>query len=281
MRAHHLTVDVEEYYHPTALDRYIPRTSWTALPRRSPGLVRGLLQDLDEASARGTFFVLGWLALKEPDMIRAISAAGHEVASHGWDHRRVTDLGPDDFRQDIRRSKEVLEEICGTRVIGYRAPSFSILPGAEWALDILLEEGFEYDSSMFPVRIHPGYGYPDAPPDPHTIQMSGGKIWEIPPATLRIWKLRLPAAGGAYLRFFPARFVEKALISAERRGQPGTVYLHPWELDSNLPPFQAPFLTQIRMRTGTRRMGRRLAHLTSRFRFQPIADTVTSLAGGS
>ena len=237
------------------------------------------LEALASAGVRATFFVLGWLAEKEPAMVRAISDGGHEIASHGWDHRRVTDLSPDEFREDIRRSSGVLREISDQEVVGYRAPSFSILPGMEWALDTLLEEGIHYDSSMFPVKVHPGYGYPQAPPDPHLIPRPGGSIWEVPPATLRVGGLSLPAAGGAYLRFFPSLLVETALRSAEKRGKPGTVYLHPWELDTNPPSFQAPPLTKLRMRGGIGRMAPRLRRLMSRFQFRPIRDTLAELNG--
>jgi polysaccharide deacetylase family protein (PEP-CTERM system associated) len=234
---------------------------------------------LAEASAKCTFFILGWLAEREPEMVRAIRKGGHEIACHGWDHRKVTQLRPEAFRDDVRRSKEVLEDISGEEVIGYRAPSFSIVPGTEWALDILVTEGFMYDSSMFPVRVHPGYGYPDAQVDPHVLDLPTGRIWEVPPATLRLGALRLPAAGGAYLRFFPVQLVERALRAAEKRGKPGTVYLHPWELEPNMPRFKAPPLTQIRMKMGIKRMRVRLSRLLSRFTFQTIRDTLSNYGG--
>lgn len=274
---HHMTVDVEEYFHPTALEGIILRSEWPDLPRRSRHLVSLILDRFSAASVRGTFFVLGWLAEKEAEMVRSISDAGHEVASHGWDHRRVTDLSPEEFREDIRRSRNVLQEVSGQAVIGYRAPSFSILPGFEWALDILLAEGFEYDSSMFPIRLHPGYGYPEAPPDPHGLERPGGTLWEIPPTTLELGRLRLPAAGGAYLRFFPSFLVAKGLAEAEKRGFPGTVYFHPWETDPEMPRVRAPALTRLRMRHGIRPMLRRLETLTARFAFRPIRETVADL----
>jgi polysaccharide deacetylase family protein (PEP-CTERM system associated) len=281
---HHLTIDVEEFFHASALENVLPRGRWDSLPRHSPELVAGLLDHLEQSGARATFFVLGWLAEREPDMVRAISRAGHEISSHGWDHRRVTTLSPEEFQEDVRRSRGLLQDLAAQSILGYRAPSFSILPGFEWALDILLEEGFQYDSSMYPVRVHPGYGYPDAERDPHIISRPSGSLAELPPATLKVGSLNLPAAGGAYLRFFPAGLISRALASAERRGVPGTVYLHPWELDESMPPFNAPWRTRLRMRGGIAGMARKLSRLTDRFRFRPMRETaeeiLVSVKGG-
>jgi len=274
---HHLTVDVEEFFHASALEPYIPRASWDGITRRCPALVGRLLDHLADTQVKGTFFVLGWLAKREPEMVRTISDAGHEIASHGWDHRRVTTLSPHEFREDVGRSRHVLEEVSGQAVTGYRAPSFSILPGFEWALDILLEEGYRYDSSMMPVRIHPGYGYPRANPDPHRIVRAAGVLLEMPPATLRLGAVILPAGGGAYLRFFPATLLGSALRSAEARGAPGTVYVHPWELDEDMPPFKAPWITRLRMRGGIKSLGRKLASLTSTFRFRTMGETAREM----
>jgi len=278
---HHFTVDVEEFFHPTALESLIPAERWDSLPRRSPSLVPRILEHLAERDVRGTFFVLGWLAEREPGIVKAIASAGHEVASHGWSHRRVTHLEPEQFRDEIRRSKAVLEEQAGQPVIGYRAPSFSILPGLEWAFDILLEEGYRYDSSVFPVRVHPSYGYPDANRDPHVLDRPGGRLAEVPPATLKVGSLTLPAAGGAYLRFFPVVLIRAALSSADRRGVPGTLYVHPWEFDRDMPAVPGPFLTQLRMRGGIRHTWRRVRALTKRYRFRPMRDTVSALLGAT
>ncbi|HSM60252.1 MAG TPA: XrtA system polysaccharide deacetylase [Longimicrobiales bacterium] len=277
MITHHFTVDVEEYFHPTALERRIPRPAWDTLARRSPGLVRRILDWLAEDGVRGTVFVLGWLAEREPELVRDIAARGHEVASHGWDHRRVTDLSPEEFRGDVRRARAALEDLAGTRVEGYRAPSFSIQPGMEWAYDTLLEEGYRYDSSVFPVRVHPSYGHPRAPRDPHLIRRPGGVLAEIPLATLRVGVLNLPAAGGAYLRFFPVGLAHGALSDAARRGQSGTLYTHPWEFDRELPRFDAPWLTQLRMRGGIRHTLRRVRSLMRRHAFRPVRETVADL----
>ena len=152
---HHFTVDVEEYFHPTAMSRYFPAAGWDDLARRSPEVIARLLDVLDARDVTGTFFVLGWLAEREPGMVRDIAGAGHEIASHGYEHQLVGLLGPEGFRESIRRSREVLEDLAGCPVVGYRAPSFSIVPGLEWAFAVLLEEGYRYDASLFPTPQHP------------------------------------------------------------------------------------------------------------------------------
>ncbi len=274
---HHFTIDVEEFFHPTAMEALIPTATWERLPRRAPALVQTILEHLAERKVRATFFVLGWLAEKEPALVRAIADAGHEVASHGWTHRRVTHLAPEEFRDEVRRSRATLEDLAQRPVVGFRAPSFSIKPGLEWAFDVLVEEGYRYDSSLFPVRVHPSYGYPDADPDPHVLRRGPGRLAEIPLATLRIGGLSLPAAGGAYLRFFPAALVHAALRSAGRRGAPATLYVHPWEFDREMPPLPGPWLTQLRMRGGIRHLWRRVGSVTRRYRFRTLAETADTL----
>lgn len=277
VQAHHFTVDVEEYFHATALAQILPSERWEEVPRRSPALMRVLLDLLDARAVKGTFFVLGWLAEREPGMVREIAERGHEIASHGWGHQKVTELTEEAFREDVRRARTLLRELTGQPVLGYRAPSFSIVPGVEWAMDVLLEEGYRYDSSTFPVRIHPGYGYPDADPHPHRIQRPSGELFEFPPTTLALGGLRLPAAGGAYLRFFPLGLIRAGLRSAERSSQPGTFYVHPWEWDTAPPKVQAPALTRLRMTGGVGRVRRKLERLLSDFPFRPIRDTLAAM----
>jgi polysaccharide deacetylase family protein (PEP-CTERM system associated) len=276
-RNHHFSVDVEEYFHASALEEWIPQARWDDLSRRSPERMQWLLDVLEAREVKGTFFILGWLAEREPAMVRAIAGGGHEIASHGWDHRRVTSLTPEEFRDDVTRSKALLEDLTGCDVLGYRAPSFSILPGFEWALDVLLEAGFVYDSSMFPVRIHPWYGYPAAPRDPHIVPRDSGSLVEIPPATLKVGGLNLPAAGGAYLRFFPLSLVRAGLASAGKRGQPGTLYLHPWELDTDMPDIPAPWKTRLRMKGGIGNMARRVSALLHSFDFCTMRETAMAV----
>ncbi len=270
---HHFTVDVEEYFQVSAMEPHVPRARWDSIPGRMEAGTRQLLEMLAEHGARGTFFVLGWIAERHPALVRDIAAAGHEVASHGWGHRRVTHLTPEQFRRSVRASREVLEDLAGAPVLGYRAPSFSIAAGCEWALDVLLEEGYRYDSSRFPIRRR-GYGFAGGGRDPHWLEREAGRLGEVPPATLRVGGSNLPAGGGAYFRLFPYALVRAAFREAERRGAPATFYIHPWELDPEQPRIPVPLTTRIRHYGGLRRTVPRLRKLLGEFRFQPIARTL-------
>ena len=276
MVAHYFTVDVEEYFQVSAFERSVSREAWGTFTSRVAVSVRRLLDLLARHHARGTFFILGWVAERHPDLVRAIVDAGHEVASHGWDHTRVTEQTPVAFRASVRRTKQWLEQLSGQPCLGFRAPSFSIGPGREWALDILVEEGYRYDSSLFPVR-RPGYGYANGRRDPHWLRRPTGRLAEVPPATLRRWGAQVPAGGGAYFRLLPYAVVRAALRDCERRGVPGTFYIHPWELDPEQPRLDVPWLTRVRHYGGLGRTLPRLERLLAEFRFTAIADTVTRL----
>lgn len=280
MATHHFTVDVEEYFHPTAMSPHFPMEGWDGLERRSPAVVDRLLAFLDAHGVRGTFFIVGWLAEREPGMVRAIAEAGHEIASHGYEHDLVMNLGPDGFRASVRRSRAVLEDIAGTTVAGYRAPSFSITPGLEWAFDVLLEEGYRYDASLFPISQHPTYGYPQASRDPFRIERSAGVLGEFPSTTARILGSTLPASGGAYFRILPYGLVRRGLRQAEARGACGMFYIHPWELDDFVPEVDAPRLQMIRTFLGRTRTWARMERLFADFRFQPIIETMNAGAPG-
>lgn len=277
MSVHHFTVDVEEFFHSTLLTERIPARQWDAFPRRAPEIVGGLLDAMEDAGARGTFFVLGWHAEREPALVRAIASRGHEVASHGQDHVLVPAQTPAALRASLRRSKRLLEDLCGREVVGFRAPSFSVVPGCEWAFDILLEEGYRYDSSLFPISVHPTYGYPGAPRDPHWVDRPGGRLLEVPPTTVALLARRLPAAGGAYLRLLPSALIRAGLRQAGRRGQPGTMYIHPWDLDPVRPDIRLPPLLALRLFAGPRRARSALTRLLREFPFRPIAETLAAL----
>jgi polysaccharide deacetylase family protein (PEP-CTERM system associated) len=268
---HYFTVDVEEHFQVLALSPFVARERWGTLESRVERNVNRLLELLGRRGASATFFTLGWVAERQPGMVKAIAAAGHEVASHGYDHRRVTELEPEAFREQVRRTKAILETLSGQPCLGYRAPSYSIVPGREWALDVLLEEGYRYDSSLFPIN-RPGYGYAGGGRDPHWLERRAGRLLEVPPATLRRAGLNLPAAGGAYFRLLPPLLVRAALRDAERRGQPGTFYLHPWEIDPDQPRFDVPVLTRLRHYGGLAGTWRRLERLVEEFRFTSIAQ---------
>lgn len=273
---HHFTVDVEEHFQVSAFEPYVHRDEWSVLESRVERNMEVLLELLADNDARGTFFVLGWLAERKPGLVRGLVSAGHEVASHGWEHRRVGLLTPEAFRESVRRSKAVLENQAQQDVIGYRAPSFSILPGSEWALDILLEEGHEYDSSLFPITRR-GYGYANGRRAPHWIDRPSGRLAEIPPTTVRRLGVNLPSAGGAYFRVFPYQWTALGLRDAERQGYPATFYLHPWEVDPDQPRMTVPLQPRLRHYTGLRSTVPRLRRLLSEFRFVAIQDSLHTL----
>ena len=273
---HFFTVDVEEHFQVSAFEGYVSRADWDSYESRVRRNVDRLLEILDRHECHGTFFVLGWIAERHPNVVRSISACGHEIASHGWDHRRVTDLTPEEFRGSVRRSKHTLEVLSGAPVLGYRAPSFSIVPGREWALDILIEEGYRYDSSLFPIP-RPGYGYASAPREPHQLTRPTGTLLELPPATLRWMGWNLPAAGGAYFRIFPYGLVGAAFRQAERRGVPATFYVHPWEIDPDQPRLAVPTGARLRHYTGLHRTPPRLRRLLSEFRFTSIVEQLDAI----
>lgn len=278
--SHHFTVDVEEYFQVVALAPYAPMARWETFESRVEASVDALLALLAAHGASGTFFTVGWVAERHPDMMRRIVTGGHEVASHTYEHVRVTHQTPAEFRESVRKTKRIIEDLTGAEVMGFRAPSYSIVPGLEWALDILIEEGHAYDSSLFPVRRR-GYGYPGGGRDPHWITRDSGRIAEFPPATLRAFGLTVPAAGGAYFRILPTPLVHRALSQADRRGTPATFYIHPWELDSAQPRFEVPMLTRVRHYAGLGRVMSRLDSMLGQFRFSSIARAWPASLGPS
>ena len=276
---HLFSVDVEEYFQVVALEPHVERSAWDGLPSRVEQTTQQILELLARRGATGTFFTLGWVADRYPSLVRQIRDAGHEVASHGYGHERITGLAPEVFREDVRRARRSLEDACGSRVEGYRAPSWSIVRGREWAFDILIEEGYTYDSSVFPIRRR-GYGYPGAPSSPYIMRRPAGDLLELPLATLAVAGARLPAAGGAYLRLLPPALCHAAFKQASERGNPGMFYVHPWEVDDGQPRFDVPLLTRIRhygMLGGTMA---RLDGMLAAFRFQSVAAWRATAAMG-
>lgn len=264
------TVDVEEYFQVSAFDKLVDRAQWGSYASRVERSVDLLLDLMARHRAIGTFFTLGWIAERYPRVVRRIAAGGHEIASHSWWHRRVTQLAAPEFREELRTSKAILESITGQPVLGFRAPSFSIVPGGEWAFDALLEEGYRYDSSLFPIR-RPDYGYPGAPPEPHLIERRAGVLLELPLATT-VWAgIRLPAAGGAYLRQLPYGLTRRAFREYQARGTSGVFYVHPWELDPGQPRLGVPWLTRLRHYRGLRGMQARIERLLDEFPFTSVA----------
>jgi polysaccharide deacetylase family protein (PEP-CTERM system associated) len=274
--SHFFTVDVEEYFQVRALESAISREEWISRPSRLAPSIDALLDRLDRHSALGTFFVLGWIAEHRPEVVLSIAAAGHEIASHGFWHERVTTLDSDAFREDVRSSKQALEDLIGAEVVGYRAPSFSIIPGWEWAFDVLVEEGYRYDSSLFPIRRR-GYGYPNAPRIPHVIQRTGGCIAEFPLATTSIFRYPVPAAGGGYLRLLPLAIIRRAFREASERCEPATFYIHPWEIDPGQPRLPVSALNRLRHYRGLGSALARVDLILDEFSFGTIASYLPEL----
>jgi polysaccharide deacetylase family protein (PEP-CTERM system associated) len=269
--AHIFSVDVEDYFQVVAFERIVDRGSWGRYPSRVEANTDRLLELLDGRGVRGTFFTLGWVALRFPNLVRRIVAQGHEIASHGQLHRRVTTLTPAEFRADIRESKAALEEASGQPCLGFRAPSFSIIPETAWALDLLIEEGYRYDSSLFPIR-RPDYGFPESLPVPFRLSCASGTLLELPLATLQVAGYRLPAAGGGYLRQFPYAVIRKAFAHWGAQGISAMFYIHPWEYDPEQPRIRCGAFTAFRHYRNLERTWPRMERLLGDFRFTSVAD---------
>lgn len=273
-----LTVDVEDYFHVEAFADRVLWQSWPDFPSRVRANTERVLGIFEEYKCRATFFVLGWVAERNPELIRKIVEAGHEVACHSYLHRRVTSLNPDEFRQDLRRAREVIENAAGVQVLGYRAPTFSIGRNNVWALEILSEEGFLYDSSIFPIR-HDLYGFPEAPRFPYALDLkSRRKLFEIPMTTVRIGGLNWPAGGGGYLRLLPMQYTRWAVRQIhEKEHQPFILYFHPWELDPAQPRITGKWKSRLRHYVGLARMEGRLRELLGTGSFIAMIDLVRRL----
>ena len=268
------TVDVEEYFQVEAFSDLIPKKDWDKFPSRVEETTARLLEILDTYYVRGTFFILGCLARNHPGLVGKIFGAGHEIASHGFDHTMVTEMTPEAFRQDIRKSKAILEDITGTSVAGYRAPTFSITERTSWAYEILLQEEYSYSSSVFPVW-HDRYGWPGFGGDPRRMASNGkGEIWEVPLAVGSIGPFKIPFGGGGYLRAYPLLLTKALFLKLDRKGRPGVVYIHPWELDTRQPEVQAPFFRSLRHHIGIPKMERKLIGLLQSMEFGTVAQSL-------
>jgi polysaccharide deacetylase family protein (PEP-CTERM system associated) len=266
-----LTVDVEDYFMVSAFSDLKPVDHWDQYECRLGAVMPRLLDLLERYGVKGTFFILGWVAERYPELVRDIRGRGHEVGCHSHQHRLVYDLTPTQFREDTRKAKGILEDILGEPIPGYRAPSYSVTTASLWALDILAEEGFEYDSSVYPVR-HDRYGIPGFGRFPRRVGGNGtGGIVEIPPSTVRILGMTLPFGGGGYLRLFPAGWTEWALRELNgREGQPAVVYIHPWELDPDPPRMRGSVVSEFRHYVNIDTTEGKLSRLLQRFDFGPM-----------
>lgn len=271
-----LTIDVEDYFQVAALAEAVDRNRWHAMEYRVEANVNRLLTLLDEAQCKATFFTLGWVADKSPNLVKAIQRAGHEVASHGYSHQLIYNQTPEVFREETRRSKQTLEDITGEAITGYRAASYSITNQSRWALDILAEEGFTWDSSIFPVH-HDRYGMPGTPRWPHKLTTDKGyELAEFPLSTLKFPGYTLPIAGGGYFRLFPYWFSRWGLGSINRQGQPFVFYLHPWEIDPGQPRLDVKWFSRFRHYNNLDVCEQRLTRLLRHFNFTNMSDVLRS-----
>jgi polysaccharide deacetylase family protein (PEP-CTERM system associated) len=274
-----LTVDVEEYFHPNALDGVVSPADWDVLPSRIEANTQRVLDLLSEHDVRATFFLLGWVAERAPRLVADIARRGHEVACHGFAHRLVYQLEPQQFRADVARAKTRIEDLVGAPVTGFRAASYSIVAGTLWALDVLIELGFVYDSSIFPIR-HDLYGIPSFSRRPVRVRRPAGEILEVPPSTIRLLGRNWPVAGGGYLRVLPYWVTRRAMRHLnEHEHVPGMVYVHPWELDVGQPRLAAGRLARLRQYTNLHRTEPRLRQLLREFRFAPIREAFAPAVG--
>jgi polysaccharide deacetylase family protein (PEP-CTERM system associated) len=267
-----LTFDVEEYFHASIFEKVVSADQWLQLESRVEGNVERILGLLDIYQVKATFFVLGWIGEHRPWVVKRIAAHGHEIACHGYDHQLVSRMSKEEFREQLSRSIEVLEKLSGKRVVGFRAPSFSISEPTLWAFEVMAEMGIRYDSSIFPV-FHDRYGMPKTPRGEFKVVTErGADIVELPPASIRILGQNLPFGGGGYFRLFPFWFTSWSIKRINRRGEPVMFYLHPWELDPEQPALKLGLGHRLRHYSNLRIVERKLEKLLASFRFLPICE---------
>jgi polysaccharide deacetylase family protein (PEP-CTERM system associated) len=270
-----LTFDVEEHHRIEAAAAFVcPPDLKRVYAERMDVTTRWLLDMLGERGIRATFFVVGEIAKARPALVRRMADEGHEVASHSWDHRRVHRFTPASFREDVRTSVDALQQAAGVPVVGFRAPTFSVMRETAWAIDELAELGIRYDSSIFPVR-HDRYGVPDAPRSPFIVQGRTHELLELPPLTLRALGHNLPVAGGGYFRLFPLFVMERGIRKSPASG---VLYFHPWEFDPGQPRLPLNRLSRFRTYVGIGRSRDRFARLLSRHKFGRLIDRVEALS---
>lgn len=267
-----MSVDVEDYFHVSAFERVVSRARWETFDSRVVPNTRRVLALFEETGVRATFFVLGWVADKYPQLVREIAAAGHEIASHGYHHQLLYALTPQQVRDDVRAAKAVLENAIGGPVLGFRAPSFSIVESSLWALDVLAEEGYAYDASIFPVH-HDRYGIPNAERHAHLLHRPAGTLLEVPASTVRVGRINLPIGGGGYFRLLPYQWTRWGIrhVNAQER-RPVIFFFHPWEIDPEQPRLDVGVATTMRHYTGLRRTSDRLRRLIEDFRFAAVDE---------
>lgn len=247
-----VSVDVEDYFHAEVFSGVVDRSRWDSYVSRVEGNTRRLLELLGNLDLHGTFFVLGWVAERFPGLVREIAAGGHELACHSYWHRLIYKLDPAEFREDTRRAKDVIEQAAGQPVYGYRAPTYSVVDRSVWALEILVELEFTYDSSIYPIR-HDRYGMPGAPRSPFRFQTPSGPITEFPITTFRLAGHNMPVGGGGYLRLLPRFYTRMGLKRVQKEGVPVVIYIHPWEVDPEQPTLPLSLKSRLRHYTNLSR----------------------------
>ena len=268
---HALSFDIEDWFHMVEIEAVADPKLWPTLPSIVVDRTRWIIDTVGEAGVRATFFVLGWVARRHPEIAKAVAAGGHEIATHSFWHRRVDRMTPDEFRQDLRESVDVLEQQSGRKVLGFRAPSFSITPGSEWAFDVLHDEGVAYDASLFPAkRGHGGYPCPQAA---HRFDKapSGRPMPELPMSVLRVGPLRLPFSGGGYMRLLPGAVIRVAFDRFERDDVPVVVYLHPRDFAPDCPRVPMPLHRKFKCYVGINSTQEKLKMLLGRYAFTTCA----------
>jgi polysaccharide deacetylase family protein (PEP-CTERM system associated) len=269
-----MTVDVEDYFQVSAFEHRLRRADWDKMESRVVASTDRILSLLDGVSVRGTFFILGWVAERYPELVCRIAAAGHEIASHGYWHRLVYDLKPDQFAQDLADSKDAIASACGIVPTAYRAPSFSIVEKSLWALDVLVEQGFTVDSSVFPIRGHDRYGIPSAKKEIHRIETKAGGLTEFPPSLAKMAGAAVPIGGG-YFRLFPLRVTSRAIESVRRQSRPAMFYTHPWEIDPGQPRVSGiGRAARFRHYVGLSKTEDRLRRMLTRYPFAPMCEVL-------
>jgi polysaccharide deacetylase family protein (PEP-CTERM system associated) len=276
-----LSIDVEEYFHAETFARHVSPFEWPRMERRVRAPLERLALLFERHNRKATFFVLGWTVAHLKPLLRQLAEAGHEIACHGDRHAHLSRMTPRALRGDLRRARAKIEDAVGVRPTGYRAPTFSITRRTAWALDVLIEEGFAYDASIFPIR-HDRYGVPDAPVTPFwAVAPSGARLLELPPLTMKLGPLRIPVGGGGYLRLLPG-WLQRACVARQRRGgRPAVLYVHPWELDPNQPVLPGGRVARWRHRVGLRTTEGKIERLLAAFEsvtMNALADRVRRAA---
>jgi polysaccharide deacetylase family protein (PEP-CTERM system associated) len=271
-----MTVDLEDWFHVSVFRNIIDYRDWEKQQSRIiPNFCR-LLNLFDEYGVKITFFVLGWIAERYPEIVLAIKNNGHEIGSHSYSHRLVFEMSKKEFAEDLDRSITVLESITKEKVWYYRAPSYSITRDSLWALELLCERGIQYDSSLFPIK-HDLYGMTGIPRFPFRLTLKNGReLVEFPPSTLRLWGGNIPIAGGGYLRLFPFWFIKNGIQKLNQKGEPVIFYIHPWEFDPSQPRLDVDFFSRFRHYSNMEVSENRLRQLLSKFRFSSLGDAMKS-----